>query len=140
MLMKVLFVCKSNFGRSQIAEAIFNSVSKEHVATSAGAIQDRVTNFKLMDFPEHENLFTCMDEIGIELRNQIAKQLTLEMVDESDKIIVMAEREFWPEFLQNSDKVTYWEIEDMCNKSLESYREARDQIRDLVEGLAEELG
>ena len=34
--MKVLFVCKSNIGRSQMAEAFFNKFSKNHKAISAG--------------------------------------------------------------------------------------------------------
>ncbi|MCL5101750.1 MAG: hypothetical protein M1544_00105 [Candidatus Marsarchaeota archaeon] len=35
--MKVLFVCKANVGRSQMAEAIFNKLAKGMaVATSAG--------------------------------------------------------------------------------------------------------
>ncbi|MDP3727867.1 MAG: low molecular weight phosphatase family protein [bacterium] len=137
--MKVLFICKSNFGRSQMAEAIFNQISKKHKATSAGTKKGRVTGHKLKDFPEHSNLFICMDEIGFNIRNNIAKLLTLEMVRDADKIIVMAEKETWPDYLKKSDKIVFWEIEDMCGQSLDKFRKARDQIKSLIEKLVKRI-
>ena len=34
--MKVLFICKSNLARSQISEEVFNKLSKNNIAISAG--------------------------------------------------------------------------------------------------------
>ncbi len=34
--MKVLFICRANVGRSQMAEAIFNKFSEGNLAVSAG--------------------------------------------------------------------------------------------------------
>lgn len=138
--MTILFVCKSNFGRSQIAEAIFNSESKKHHAKSAGTIVDRVTNHKLAEFPEHANLFTSMDEIGLDIRECTAELLTPAMVKEADKVVVMAEKHTWPEFLINCENVIYWDIADICNQSLEKYRETREQIKELVMELVGEIG
>jgi len=137
--MDVLFICKSNFARSQIAEAIFNSISKKHKATSAGTEKGRVTGHELRDFPEHSNLFVCMDEIGLDIRKNISKLLTFEIVKNADKIIVMAEKEIWPDYLKNSNKIVFWEIEDMCGQSLDKFRKARDQIKSLVEKLVKEI-
>jgi protein-tyrosine-phosphatase len=138
--MKVLFICKSNFGRSQIAETIFNLTSKKHKATSAGTERGKVTGHKLKDFPKHSNLFFCMSETGFNVEENIAKLLSPEMVNEAAKIIVMAEKETWPNYLLKSDKVVYWEIEDMCGQSLAAFRKARDQIKSLVEKLVKEIG
>ncbi|MFH1247104.1 MAG: hypothetical protein V1644_01865 [Candidatus Micrarchaeota archaeon] len=138
--MNVLFVCKSNFGRSQIAETIFNLLSKEHKATSAGTEKGRVTGHKLKDFPEHSNLFVCTAEIGLNIMENVVKLLTPEMIRDAGKIIVMAERETWPDYLKKSKKVVFWEIEDMCGQSLDKSRKLRDQIKRLVEGLVKEMG
>ncbi len=137
---KVLFVCKSNFGRSQIAEAIFSRLSQKHKATSAGTEKGRVTGHNLKDFPEHLNLFICMDEIGIDIRENLSKLLTPGAVRDADKIIVMAEKDTWPDYLKRSDRVAFWDIEDMCGQSLDSFREVRDQIKSLVENLVKEIG
>ena len=136
--MDVLFICKSNFGRSQIAEAIFNSISQKHKATSAGTEKGRVTGHKLKDFPEHSNLFVCMDEIGLDIKENTAKSLTPKIVKDADKIIVMAEKETWPDYLKKSNKITFWEIEDVCGQSLDKFRKVRDQIKSLVEDLVKE--
>lgn len=136
--MKILFVCKANFGRSQIAEAIFNSISKKHQAVSAAAKDVRVIGHKLQEFPEHSNLFICMDEIGIDLREKTAKLLTPEMIENSDKVIVMAEKNLWPDFLKKSNKTIFWEIDDMAGQSLGKYQHARDEIKKLVKKLLEE--
>ena len=139
-IMNILFICKSNFGRSQIAETIFNQISKKNKATSAGTEKGRVTGHKLKDFPEHSNLFVCMDEIGLDIRENTSKLMTPEIVKNANKIIVMAEKETWPDYLKKSNKVTFWEIEDMCGQSLDKYRKVRDQIKSLIENLVKEVG
>jgi len=135
----MLFICKSNFGRSQIAETLFNQISKKHKAVSAGTEKGRVTGHKLKDFPEHSNLFICMDEVGFNIRENIVKLLTPEMVRDADKIIVMAEKETWPDYLKQSDKIVFWEIEDICGQSLDKFRKVRDQIKSLIENLVKEI-
>ena len=102
-IMNILFICKSNFGRSQIAETIFNQISKKNKATSAGTEKGRVTGHKLKDFPEHSNLFVCMDEIGLDIRENTSKLMTPEIVKNANKIIVMAEKETWPDYLKKSN-------------------------------------
>lgn len=57
----------------------------------------------------------------------------------ADKIIVMAEKETWPDYLKKSDKVIFWEIEDMCGQSLDKFRQARNQIKSRVEDLIKEI-
>ena len=137
--MKVLFICKSNFGRSQIAESIFNLISKKDVATSAAIEKGRVTGHLLKDFPEHGNLLVCMDEIGIDLRENVAEPLTPERVQNADQIIVMAEKETWPDYLRESDKTIHWKIDDPCGQSLTEFRRVRDQIEKLVKDVVREM-
>jgi len=138
--MKILFICKSNFGGSQIAETLFNSKSKKHTATSAGTENGRVIGHKLGDFPEHSNLFTCMEEIGFDIRNNTSKLLTPDLLKEADRTYVMAEKETWPDYLkEESQKVTFWDIEDMCGQSIDDFRKGRDQIAQLIDQLIAEI-
>lgn len=139
--MKVLFICKANVGRSQIATAFFNQLSKTHTAFSAG------TNVNENNKPlfnqvtkEGELSVKCMAGAGIDLSKTTRKQLTPEMVKEADKIIVMTEKENWPEYLRNSPKVIIWQVEDAKGMSYEFHCRIRDQIKKLVEELVKEIG
>lgn len=51
----------------------------------------------------------------------------------------MAEKETWPIYLEESEKVIFWDIEDMCGQSLEDFRKGRDQISKLIEQLIVEI-
>lgn len=138
--MNILFVCKANYARSQIAEIIFNSLSKKHTATSAGTQKCRVTGHPLKDFPEHSNLFVCMDEIGYDIRNNVSKLLTPSKANKADIIIVMAEKDTWTEYLRRSTKVNYWKIDDLDGQSMENFRIGRDAIKKLVEEFVRKIG
>jgi protein-tyrosine-phosphatase len=80
-----------------------------------------------------------MDEIGFDLRKNYTKLLNSEMVKNADRIIVMEKEETWPQYLKRSDKVTYWEIDDICGLSLEEYRNAIKKIKKLIDKLVDIL-
>jgi protein-tyrosine-phosphatase len=54
------------------------------------------------------------------------------MVKDAKQIIVMCEKDHCPEFLLESKKINYWQIEDPYHKSLEEMRCIRDEIKDKV--------
>ncbi len=110
-----------------------------HKATSAGTEKGRVTNHKLKDFQEHSNLFICMKEIGLDITENSAKALTKKMVKEADKIIIMAEKDTWPDFLKESNKIIFWQIEDIAGQSLNRFRDIRNQIKECIEKLIQEV-
>jgi len=135
--MNVLFVCKYNVGRSQIAEAFFNKMSKNHQATSAGTHVEG-------DLDEHKEGFrkviTAMKELDYDLSKIKRKQLTEQMFNEADKVVVITEKENLPAYARNSSKVVLWKIEDGKGQSYEFICKMRDDIKPLVERLAEEVG
>jgi protein-tyrosine-phosphatase len=137
--MNTLFVCKSNVGRSQIAEAIFRQLSKEkHFVQSAGieALGDEGKNLDgmlLKDRDSSKYVIECLKEIGIDVSNSVIKKLTSEMVKNSDKIFIMVKSDTVPEFLKENSKVIYWDIEDPSGKTLENHRQTRDKIKELIE-------
>ncbi len=119
-MITILFVCVHNSGRSQMAEAFLNKLAADRVrAISAGtepaeAIQPMVDK--------------VMREAGIDISHQKPKRLTLEMVEQADKVITMGcgVEEVCPgTFVETED----WNIDDPSGKPLEKVREIRKQIQ-----------
>ena len=134
--MKLLFVCKGNVGRSQMAESFYEKYSQNSSVKSAGYAPDEWLGKKL-DQTEHVKV--CMDEEGIDVRNKISKKINGEMVNWSDKIIVFdSKKQDWPDFLRNSFKVEILEIEDPKNYDLVFHRKTRDLIKNKVKNLIKE--
>ena len=143
--MKILFVCRGNVGRSQIAEVIFNKNAGDDLrAFSAGTwVKDKdgmsMHGKKLSDFTAANEVLASLREIGIDAREQKRDQINEEMVEEADVIVVMAEEHTIPEFLKSSPKIRYWEIADPKGMDQDATNKIRDQISNLVLELLTDL-
>ena len=128
--MKILFVCKGNVGRSQMAEAFYEKYSQNKEVKSAGYDPGHWIGRNL-DMTKYVKV--CMDEEEIDVRHKISKKLDKKMVDWADKIIVFdSKRADWPDFLRESKKVEIWEIEDPRHGDLEVHRKCKDMIKEKV--------
>jgi len=136
--MKVLFVCKDNIGRSQMAEAFFNKFSKRNRAVSCGTNVKGWEGAKLGDYKFH--VVRCMKEAGISVGKQRSKQVTRKMFSSAQKVIAMAGWQNLPAYVRRSKKVTFWRIKDIRSASYEKTRKTRDVIRARVKALVTELG
>ncbi|TXI32202.1 MAG: low molecular weight phosphatase family protein [Niabella sp.] len=125
---KILFVCYGNVGRSQIAEAYYNELSHDITAISAGVDPLTPSKYPKLVYPVIE----VMAEDGIDVTNKKVKYITEEMVISAKEIIVMCDKGLCPKFLQNSDKVIYWDIPDPYNTSIGNFRIIRNQIKEKV--------
>ena len=106
--MKVLFVCRYNVGRSQVARAFFDRLSR-HESDSAGTRADEaIARLKLasrmLKHAGNQVSVAYMKAQGIDISENVRKQLTLELMDEADQVIVMAEKNTWPDYLSSSEK------------------------------------
>ncbi len=132
--MKVLFICKGNYNRSQIAEAVYGELTHSNDASSAG------TYAGMPDEPEGQVLsdlmpsdwFETLESHGLKLRDKRTKRLTPEMLKEADVAVSMAEAPYIPEFLRADPRVIWWDVAD--NQSAEA---TYQQIKALMEGLTE---
>lgn len=133
-MMMVLFGCVGNSGRSQMAEAIFNSLAPgDNRAMSAGTMPARRVSRRAVE---------VMGEIGLNITRAKPKLLTQTMVEEADRIVTMGclEERSCPAFLiKGKSKLEDWDIEDPRTLPLEQVRRIREQIKDKVRGLIEEI-
>lgn len=135
--MKILFVCRGNVGRSQMAAEFYNKLYPGD-AESAGTIVD-LPGQKLKDRRKLVEVVVVMKEYGIDMSENQRTQLTSAMLDKYDKIIVMAEPETIPDYLHGNSRVEIWNVEDAKDKPLDKARIIRDQIKELIADLAKRL-
>ncbi len=133
--MRVLFVCRTNIGRSQVAEAFYNELSKKHAATSAGT-QTNDDGMPLGILRGANEIVSCMkNEYGLDVTNKNVKFLTMKMLESADIVIVMAERETLPDYLRKFSKVIYWDVEDPTGRGYQETCFIIEQIKMKIEEL-----
>jgi protein-tyrosine-phosphatase len=142
--MNVHFVCRANLGRSQMAQAMFNRLSR-HRSSSTGTMVLEMEGQTLAErakvAPSVVLVLELMsEEEGLDLSSEQRTQLTPELFDAADKVIVMAERETWPDYLVEGGKVEFWEIADAFNISKDQVQAIKEQIKVKVEALVRETG
>jgi protein-tyrosine-phosphatase len=127
--MNILFVCKGNVARSQMAEALLKEVKPEYDVFSAG-IQENTP--KKYVYPSRE-VVQVMSEMGIDVSSQKVKTINQNFVSKADKIIYMCNPSELPSYLQDSPKLTYWRVVDPCETGLDTFRKVRDEIKHLIQ-------
>ena len=135
--MKVLFVCHGNVGRSQSAMEYFK-VMTTHPTDSAGTHASDLT-VRIGDIAGARGIVAAMKEDGIDMSNNYPKQLTEDMLEKFDKVIVMTNADDTPTWLTHSPKYVYWDIQELANVPLEGVRAPRDQIKKLITALVRSL-
>ncbi len=145
MSKKVLFVCMANIGRSQVARACFDQLS-QHDSDSAGIGVDRIiasrnlSSRKLKDSSNGRSVEYIRKAFGVDISDSERQQLTPEMVDEADLVIVIAEKNSWPDYLQEGGKVVFWDIPDPYGHDDNFAYDMHRRVQDRVEQLVKEIG
>lgn len=127
----ILFVCVENAGRSQMAEGFFRKyVPEGYEPLSAGTKSI---------FQINPLAIQVMNQIGLDISNQKSKDLTEDMMRNSDKIINMdcMDKNFCPTLF--IPKVIDWGIDDPKDKPIEKVREIRDEIERRIKELATDI-
>ncbi len=127
--MKILFVCRQNIGRSQMAKELYN---RDHPggADAVGTVVD-IEGQTLEDANAFKTM-TVMKELGIDVSRNRRRQLTEEMLSVYDKVIIMSEPEHTPLWLQLWPKAERWNIADTKDMDIEGTRAVRDQLVALI--------
>ncbi|HEX2241303.1 MAG TPA: arsenate reductase ArsC [Actinomycetota bacterium] len=125
----VLFVCRQNAGRSQMAAALLERAARGSVMIgSAGTTPaDQI----------HAGVRDAMAEIGIDLSKESPKALSDEAVREADVVVTMGCGDACPVY--PGKRYLDWELDDPAGKSAEEVRPIRDEIERRVQALLREL-
>jgi arsenate reductase (thioredoxin) len=127
----ILFVCVENAGRSQMAEGFFKKYAPDGFKTlSAGTKPGYQLNPIVVE---------AMKEVGIDISKQKSKELTDEMIRDSDNVVNMGcmDKNFCPTIW--IPKVIEWDLEDPKGKSIEKVREIREEIEKRVKEIVAEI-
>ncbi len=126
----VLFVCVHNAGRSQMAAGYLRAMGGDAVEVlSAGSAPGDTVNPVAVE---------AMAEEGIDISAAIPALLTTDAVRESDVVITMGCGDACPVFL--GKRYEDWVLDDPAGQGIDAVRPIRDEIRDRVVTLLEELG
>ena len=140
----MLFVCVANENRSQIAEAVFNDLSRSNRATSAG-LKPRLVGASLG--VERSRFVAVMKEEGYSISNAKVKRITRKLANSAGKIVFVFEAKHLkdaPAYLLNHSGTELWPVESISDEvSVEEYtrlerrriRQVRERVKELVKRL-----
>lgn len=125
----ILFVCVHNAGRSQMAAGFMSHLGGDQVEVfSAGsAPKDQINPLAV----------AVMQEVGIDISQNVPKVLTQDAVKASDVVITMGCGDACPIF--PGKRYEDWELEDPAGKEIEIVRRIRDEIKQRVTNLLQDI-
>ena len=128
---KVMFVCKRNSCRSQMAEGF---------AKILGAGKIEVTSSGLEASRVHPTAIEVMSEIDIDIKNQTSDPLNDYNAEDYDAVISMCGCgvNLPPEWV-SQEIFEDWELDDPDGQPLETFYRVRDEIKERVGNLIEQL-
>ncbi|KEI66657.1 ArsC [Planktothrix agardhii NIVA-CYA 126/8] len=128
---KVMFVCKRNSCRSQMAEGFARTLGAGKIAvTSSGLEASRV----------HPTAIQVMDEIGIDITNQTSNPLSDFQAEDYNAVISLCGCGVnLPESWVIREVFEDWQLDDPDGQPLETFHRVRDEIKQRVQKLIDTL-
>ncbi|MBW4677402.1 MAG: arsenate reductase, glutathione/glutaredoxin type [Desmonostoc geniculatum HA4340-LM1] len=121
---KVMFVCKKNSRRSQMAEGFARTLGKDKISVSSSGLEASHVDPKSVDI---------MSEIGIDISNQTSKALSDFQAEDYDAVISLCGCGVnLPEEWVLRDVFEDWQLDDPEGQSIEVFRRVRDEVKERV--------
>ncbi|MEN9218872.1 MAG: arsenate reductase, glutathione/glutaredoxin type [Gloeomargarita sp. DG_2_bins_126] len=129
-MLRVMFVCKKNSRRSQMAEGFARALGGERVqVTSAGLESSFVDPLTVQ----------AMQEVGIDISQQQSKPLRDFQPEDFDVVISLCGCGVsLPTEWLTRDYFADWQLEDPEGGELDTFRRVRDQVKERVVQLLQE--
>ncbi|RMH75592.1 MAG: arsenate reductase, glutathione/glutaredoxin type [Cyanobacteria bacterium J007] len=131
MTKKVMFVCKRNSCRSQMAEGFAKHLGQGKINVSSSGLEaSRV----------HPTAIAVMSEVGIDIGDQTSDPLTEFNPQDYDIVISLCGCGVnLPEAWVLREIFEDWQLDDPDGQPLETFRRVREEIRDRVQQLIASL-
>jgi protein-tyrosine-phosphatase len=100
----------------------------------------KLASRKLKDNPNQSSLRYLKRELDRDIGEKEKQQLIPEMINTADLVVVIAEKERWPSYLHECNKLLFWDIQDPVGMADESADEVYREVRRRVEELVAEIG
>jgi arsenate reductase len=130
-MIRILFACVHNAGRSQMATALFNQVADLSLAQAVSAGTEPATHI-------HPEVLSVMRELGIELEGVTPQFLSADLASQANILVTMGCGESCP--VVPGAKREDWNLPDPKGQSLERVRQIRDIIRKRVHEMVKANG
>lgn len=128
---RVMFVCKKNSRRSQMAEGFARSVGEGKIAVSSSGLEASQVDPATVE---------VMSEVGIDISNQTSKPLSDFNPEDYDAVISLCGCGVnLPEAWVLRDVFEDWQLDDPEGRSIETYRRVREEVKERVVKLVESL-
>ncbi|MCE9585149.1 hypothetical protein K8Q94_00810 [Candidatus Nomurabacteria bacterium] len=135
---KIIFICKRNRFRSQIAKALTNKLLSDNwVAESYGFLvrpEDEKNPFS--NNPKVGETIKGLKEIDIDISDGLSKQLSSENLEDVNRIVVLTEEEDIPDWFKKYDYEHWNEIKNFPGSpTLEKTRRTIELVKKRLETL-----
>jgi len=124
---KVLYVCRANMGRSQVAASLHNHYAPGR-AESAGTQIDEISADYIEQWNGSNIVIEAMRKRGIDISQNRRRQIDREKAANFGKVIIMAELDARPLYLLGFDNATIWNIADLKDLKLSEADEVINEI------------
>jgi arsenate reductase (thioredoxin) len=130
-MIRLLFACVHNAGRSQMAAAFFNRLADPSLAHAISAGTEPAAQI-------HPEVVTVMHEVGIGLEDVTPRLLTTELASQAKILVTMGCGESCP--VVPGTRREDWNLPDPKGQSLERVRQIRDEIQKRVAEMVQASG
>ena len=128
---KVMFVCKKNSRRSQMAEAFARKFGEGKISVTSSGLEASFVDPKTVEI---------MSEIGMDISNQGSKALSQFNPEDYDAVISLCGCgvNLPPEWVTR-EVFEDWQLEDPEGGELDTYRRIREEVKERVMKLIDDL-
>jgi glutathione/glutaredoxin type arsenate reductase len=128
---RVMFVCKKNSRRSQMAEGFARTLGEGKISVSSSGLEASQVD---------PTTVQVMSEVGIDITNQTSKALSDFNAKDYDAVISLCGCGVnLPDEWVLREVFEDWQLDDPEGQSIETFRCVRDEVKDRVKQLIESL-
>jgi arsenate reductase len=128
---KIMFVCKKNSCRSQMAEGFAKKLGEGKVEVTSSGLEASQVNPTAIE---------VMSEIGIDISDQTSKPLSDFQAEDYDAVVSLCGCGVnLPNEWILQEVFEDWQLEDPDGQPLETFRRVRDEVKERVTQLVNKL-